>query len=395
MTPRQTLSQYSTRETTALLFVVLLLWGPTASAYVGLCCGKCGGNMPMNIPGGGVPETWEFRFKVSPMLMHMEGLRDGTDAIDIDSILGMPAAGKYMAAPLSMDMRMLNLTVGYSFSDDFFAGIMAMWKDNHMDMKFNAAMQTLTGLSGYTMESDGLADIMLMAKYRLFANDPLMPTRQASLFLGLSIPTGSIDERNTTHPLAMRQTELLPYGMQLGSGTFDPAIGILYQASRSPWWWGINAMYTARIEDNDRGYRLGNETRIDFYSMYQIRHDFLWQAQLNLHHQGRIRGEADEALTGASGHAVQGDPASPYMSPLWDPNNYGGTQAFATFGIQWQPAPLHVVDAQFSLPLYRDLNGPQLETDYRIMLTWFYELPTRRSVRYTGSDAPAPSRLGF
>ena len=26
-----------------------------AAAYIGLCCGKCGGNMPMNIPGGGIP----------------------------------------------------------------------------------------------------------------------------------------------------------------------------------------------------------------------------------------------------------------------------------------------------------------------------------------------------
>ncbi|MHC4138950.1 MAG: hypothetical protein ACYSR1_03700, partial [Planctomycetota bacterium] len=28
--------------------------------FLGLCCGKCGGNMPLNIPGGGTPEPHEF-----------------------------------------------------------------------------------------------------------------------------------------------------------------------------------------------------------------------------------------------------------------------------------------------------------------------------------------------
>jgi hypothetical protein len=84
-----------------LLLIVTL----PASAYVGLCCAKCGGNMPMNILGGGIPETSEWRFKISPMFMHMDGLRDGTDDVDVDDILGMPMdmmgnpTGKYMAAP--------------------------------------------------------------------------------------------------------------------------------------------------------------------------------------------------------------------------------------------------------------------------------------------------------
>jgi hypothetical protein len=82
------------------------------------------------------------------------------------------------------------------------------------------------------------------------------------------------------------------------------------------------------------------------------------------------------------------------MTTLWGPANYRGTQAFTTLGLQWPPAPLHVVEAQIALPLYRDLNGPQLETDYRLMLTWFYELPTRKSIRYTGNDQSTDA-LGF
>ncbi len=377
--------------------LLLIAFATQASAYVGLCCAKCGGNMPMNILGGGIPETHEFRFKISPMFMRMDGLRDGTSSVGPADILGDPMMGKFMAAPTEMDMRMLNIAAGYSFSDRFFAGAMLMYKDNDMDMLFNGVMADMTGQPGFTMESDGIADTMLMTKYRLFSDDPLIPTRQASLFFGLSLPTGSIDEKNSTHPVPMRQTEQLPYGMQLGSGTVDPSIGLLYQASASPWWWGVNGIYTARLYDNKRDYRLGDEFRLDAYAMYQFRHNLLAQVQLNGEYKGKIDGVMDEFASGASGHAMQDIAASPAMTPLWETDNYGGNKLFATVGLQWQPAPLHVIEFNVGVPLYQDLNGPQLESDYRVMLTWFIELPTQKSIRY-GLSQPRPaadSTLGF
>ena len=350
--------------------------------------------MPMNIPGGGIPETKEFRFKISPMLMHMEGLQQDGNGISANSILGMPAMGKYMATPTAMDMQMFNLSLAYSFSDDIVGGVMLMHQDKRMDMQFNSTMQMMTGVPGFSMESSGIADTMLMAKYRLTADDPLAPTRQSSLFVGLSLPTGSIDERNSTHPLAMRQTELLPYGMQLGSGTYDPTIGYLYQASKSPHWWGVNAMYTARIQDNDRNYRLGDELRIDTYGMYQFKPDLLAQYQLNFRQQGKISGEMDESATGVSGHSSKNTPASMLMTPLWDTNNYGGRTVIATVGLQWQPAALHIIDFTVGVPVYQKLNGIQMEEDYRVMLTWYVEIPTKGSIRHP-EHKPEGSKLGF
>jgi len=93
-----------------MVLAMMLCASTNAHAYIGLCCGKCGGNMPMNVPGGGIPETHEFRFKVQPEIMHMSGLRSGTKNVDTNSVLGMPVmmgkpTGKYMAAPTSMDMN--------------------------------------------------------------------------------------------------------------------------------------------------------------------------------------------------------------------------------------------------------------------------------------------------
>ncbi|VAX09938.1 hypothetical protein MNBD_GAMMA26-1476 [hydrothermal vent metagenome] len=379
-----------------ILLSGLLLALPISSvqAYVGLCCGKCGGNMPMNIPGAGVPETKEVRIKASTMFMSMKDLQDKGDDLSSSDVLGMPAMGKFMAAPTRMDMRMFNLTLGYSFTDDLFGGVMLMHKENRMDMKFNTMMAGMTGQNGFTMESTGIADTMLMGKYRLFADDPLIPTRQVSLFFGLNLPTGSIDKKNSDHPLAMRKTELLPYSMQLGSGTFDPSLGILYQGSNSPYWWGVNTTYTARLYENDRDYRLGNELKLDLYGMYQFRYNLLGQIQINGKHWGRIKGEMDESKTGESGRAIKNNPSSPFMTPQWDPDNYGGSQLMTTIGLQWQPVPLHIIDFNVGIPLYQRLNGPQLEEKYRVMLTWYMEIPTLSSIRHL-KHKTKPSRLGF
>ena len=221
------LSKYLRRLSSVSIFFIALLIAPAmAEAYVGLCCAKCGGNMPLNIPGGGVPATHELRVKMSLIFMRMEGMRGGKGVVDEKSLVSGGMASEFMAAPSYMDMTMVNMTVGYSYSDDVFLGAMLMWQEKSMGMKFNQPMRNMTGKEGYTMESDGIGDIMLMGKYRLYTDDPDIPKSQVSLFMGLSLPTGSISEKNSKHPLATRQGELLPYAMQLGSGSFDPSIGL-------------------------------------------------------------------------------------------------------------------------------------------------------------------------
>jgi hypothetical protein len=377
--------------------LALSVASPLGHAYVGLCCAKCGGNMPMNIPGGGVPATHEFRFKVSPMFMHMDGLRDGTEELSSGELLGSPGDGRFMAVPTSMDMTMVNLAMGYSFTDDLFGGLMFMWQKNRMPMKLNSMMASRSGTEGFTMRSEGMADTMFMAKYRLYYDDPLIPTRQVSLLAGLNLPTGSIGEKNRDHPMPARRDELLPYSMQLGSGTMDPILGVLYQQSRSPFWWGANATYTARVHDNGRGYRLGNKANLDLYGMYQFRHDTLLQLQLNGQHEGDIQGQADVIASGQSGHATIGDASSPFTTPLYDPDNYGGTTVRLTAGIQWQPKPLHIIDLQASVPIHQNLNGPQMQEAYRTMFTYYIEIPTQASVRYQGGtrESGGSGKLGF
>ena len=341
--------------------------------FLGLCCGKCGGNMPLNIPGGGTPEPHEFRIKTNLNWMRMVGLRKG-----IHNRSRHESLKQYMIVPRYMDMFMGNLSVGYAFSDRFFLGAMGMYMNKDMSMVNRAGKTT-------RMQSQGIGDTMLMTKTLVYADDLLFPTNQVSLLLGVSIPTGSIDQDE--------RGGLLPYSMQLGSGTFDPFAGILYEGSRTPFWWGFNISYLSRLYENYKSYHLGDKFQYDFYGMYQIRHNLVAELQFNGKYVGDIEGQAREIQQGGTGH-MMGNPNRPFGSNLFDPDNYGGSTLDVTFGLQWQPFHNHILNAQISFPIYQNLHGTQLEQDFNATLSYYIEFPLRKSRRFpkekTGLDI-----LGF
>ena len=328
--------------------------------FMGLCCGKCGGNMPLNIPGAGTPEPHEFRVKMNLSWGKMVGLRRGTSNRSTKDTLG-----QYMMTQRKMDMYMSNVSVGYAFSDRFFAGIMGMYMEKDMEMIRRGGRRS-------SMNSQGAGDTMLMTKTLLYADDYLIPTSQVSLLLGVSIPTGSIDQDDTG--------QILPYSMQLGSGTFDPFIGVLYEGSSSPFWWGANASYLARAYENYKSYNLGDEYRLDLYGMYQLRHNLVGELQIKGKYVGDIEGEAQEIEQDGDGH-MRGNPNMAFMSNLYDPDNYGGSTVDLTTGVQWQPFRNHILNAQFSVPLFQNLHGTQMERDFTASVTYYIEVPLRKSRR--------------
>ena len=328
--------------------------------FMGLCCGKCGGNMPLNIPGAGTPEPHEFRIKMNLSWGRMVGLRRGTSNRSTKDTLG-----QYMMTQRKMDMYMSNVSVGYAFSDRFFAGIMGMYMEKDMEMIRRGGRRS-------SMNSQGAGDTMLMTKTLLYADDYLIPTSQVSLLLGVSIPTGSIDQDDTG--------QILPYSMQLGSGTFDPFIGVLYEGSSSPFWWGANASYLARAYENYKSYNLGDEYRLDLYGMYQLRHNLVGELQIKGKYVGDLEGEAQEIEQDGDGH-MNGNPNMAFMSNLYDPDNYGGSTVDLTTGVQWQPFRNHILNAQFSFPLFQNLHGTQMERDFTASVTYYIEVPLRKSRR--------------
>ena len=366
----------------SILFI--LITATNATAYIGLCCAHCGGNMPLNIMGGGIPETHEYRFKISEMFMRMEGLRDGTDEKKPADYGPATSAGNFRGVPKSMTSWMTMVGGAYSFTDNFAGMIMGGYVRNTMSMDTTAG--------GYDMFSQGLTDTKLIGKYRLYSDDNLAPKHQLSAITGVTAPTGRITLKNTNHPTKTMRGKLLPFGMQTGSGTWDPIFGLTYQKIADPFWYGANFMTTQRWGTNDQDYTKGDEYAVDLYLMKQFNEKALAHVQLNGKAWGDYSNEPKRGKDSGDCHAML-NPARDWMTPLCDPTNYGGVNLHATIGVQFQPVPLHIAELNLSVPLYQNLKGPQLQSDYMLRLTYYLEVPTKKSRRYKGFSAP--KQLGF
>ncbi|MEK9629143.1 MAG: transporter [Nitrospinota bacterium] len=368
--------------------LLVMFWVTAAQAYVGLCCAHCGGNMPLNIFGGGIPEPHEFRFKISQMQMEMGTLRDGTDDIMASSLVGPPNGTTFAAVPKSMSMAMTMVGGAYSFSDDFAVMAMASYIRNEMDMSIFRNVG-----SDFTMTSDGIGDFTVLGKYRVYKDDNLVPTKQVSVLFGLSLPSGAIDRHFTKNTVAGQNGTILPFKMQLGSGTVDPIIGVTYQGSRDPWWWGVNTQLEAHVYENEQGYRRGHELRYDFYVMRQVHDKVVLHTQLNGWYEGTYNREPYNGRVLGNGHQNGDRTNNNFLSPLFDPQNYGGHKLAVSVGAQFQPIPLHIIELTGTIPIHQDLNGPQLQDAYMLRLSYYVEVPTKRSRRYKGFSAP--KELGF
>jgi hypothetical protein len=368
------------------LSFIMLTWVSVAQAYIGLCCAHCGGNMPLNIFGGGIPEPKEFRFKLSQMIMEMGPLRDSTDDIELSDILSKTNNGTtFSAVPSDMQMYMTMIGGAYSFSDNFALMGMTSYIENTMHMN------TANG-KDFVMTSGGVGDVTLLGKYRAYADDDLVPTNQVSVMFGLSLPSGSINKKFSNNTNESVNGTLLPFKMQLGSGTVDPIFGLTYQGSRDPFWWGFNTQLEAHVYDNEQGYHRANEFRYDFYAMKQVHDRVVVHAQLNGWYEGQFSDEPDDGKSLGAGHAGLVS-SNNFFSPLFDKKNYGGHKLHFGLGVQFQPIPLHVMELTASVPIHQDLNGPQMRDNWMVKFTYYAEVPTKNSRRYKGFNPP--KSLGF
>ncbi|MGB0914387.1 MAG: hypothetical protein ACPGSW_12395, partial [Phaeobacter italicus] len=150
---------------------------------------------PTGVVGGMHPPEGVLMPVFSYMNMEMDGNRTGTRSLPTSGVLA-----QYPIAPLSMSMNMAMVGLMYGVTDDI--SVMAMLPYAHKTMKH----QTRLGQT-FKTRAQGFGDLKIIGGYDIYKSDGQV----LELSLGLSLPTGSIDETDTT-PAGPDQ--LLPYPMQ-------------------------------------------------------------------------------------------------------------------------------------------------------------------------------------
>ena len=321
---------------------------------------------PIGVMGDHVHDQDEFMLSYRFMHMDMQGNRTGTDSIDADTI-AMTVPNRFFGRPMqpstlrivptemSMDMHMLGMMYAPAGWVTFMAMGMYIEKDmQHITYRGGAGT---TRLGNFRVKTKGIGDTHLSGLFRVHDSG----AHSWHLNAGISIPTGSTSK---THeiltPMGGRPVVRVPYAMQPGSGTWDLMPGITYNGHADRWYWG--GQYQGMFPlGKDQGYSLGEKHTLNTWLSYQWRPFISTSVRMQYATQDDING-MDPMIAGPVQTA--------------DPDNYGGDQLSLNFGVNLM-GQSGVMSGQrlaieANLPVHRDLNGPQMETDWSITVGWQY-----------------------
>lgn len=295
------------------------------------------GHAPIGVMGDHTHQKGEWMLSYRFMHMEMEGNRDNTQNLTENEVLS-----RYMVSPLSMDMDMHMLGAMYAPTDKLTLMVMAPFLDMSMDHI------TRTGVR-FTTESQGIGDVSLSGLWNILegVNHRLHAT------IGVSLPTGSIEKRDDIPVMA---NAVLPYPMQLGTGTYNfmPGITFTNQWKRSSM--GIQLSGRIPVGENSRDYSVGEKAEIQIWGARVLSP---W-ASLSARISGRSIGNYDGRDAGLN----------PNMVPTADPNLRGGDVLDIGLGTNFKVIHGHRLAVEALFPAYQKLDGPQLKTDWQVTAGW-------------------------
>ena len=306
------------------------------------------GNEPIGVMGAHAHSQGDWMFSYRFMRMDMDGNRDDSDRVSTNKVLK-----DYMIAPKSMTMDMHMVGAMYGVNDDVTVMLMVPYLDVEMDHVTRMGKK-------FTTRTNGIGDVKLSSLIKMYE----WAGGQLNFNAGISFPTGSIDEKDDT-PAGSNQH--LPYPMQLGSGTYDLMPGLTYLGNNDTLSWGVQGIGTFRISDNDNDYTLGDRFNLTGW----VVRDWTSQFSSSL----RVNGEWWSNIDGSDRKL---SPMAPNMVPTADPNKRAGRRFDLLVGASFAPASGWFegqrIAVEFGAPVYQNLDGPQLETDWTVTVGWQFAL---------------------
>lgn len=322
---------------------------------------------------------WMFEYRLMNMLM--KGNIIGTNNISVPTLTqkadpsGLNAGTSgFMMAGTKMSMQMHMLMGMHSLGENTTAMLMFNYLQNTMDMVTNDNRES-------TMVTAGTGDTLIGVMYQA---NPRVNTA-----ISLSLPTGSIEEKvKMVMPLGGTHNTRAPYQLQLGSGTFDVLPSITYAAKVNHLAWKTQATYTYHLGRNSEGYAFGDKIEWDNSLHFNfskklstlLRGKFLWQDKIG-GEDSRILQKMSAPTAPVAGappvgdHGDHGDGGSgsgpqSLTSPDTAPNGQGGAEFDLLWGMTFLPLKNHLLGFEIGIPVYQDLNGPQMNTHLLINFSY-------------------------
>lgn len=327
--------------------------------------GHGGVHAPMGVMGAHLMPKGKVMLGYGFGAMGMSGNRIGTSRVSPDYIatsvpnafFGAPGQPPTLrVVPTEMDMQMHMFGIMYAPGDRVTLMAMLPYIEKSMSALTYAGPAGTAIRGRNKMSSEGIGDAVVGATIGLKTQgrDKLL------LNLGLSLPTGSITETDRMlTPMGTTPIRRMAYPMHLGSGTFDLRPALTWTSHRGPVGWGAQMRGILRLGSNDEGYSLGDEVALAAWASYRAAPWVTLNGRIEARRLGRIDGR--DPLIGGP---MQGA----------DPARQGGDtitlHAGADFMLRDGPLKGHRMGIDIGLPVYQDLNSPQLGTDWKLAIAW-------------------------
>jgi len=337
-----------------VLLLVALLQTFVATAVERKDSTKCSSNCcnpdavaPAGIMTDHVHEKGKFGIAYSYMNMTMQGNQIGTKAVSDAAIFN-----SYMMATTHMDMQMHMLMPMYGITDRFTVMAMLSYNVNTMSMHMMPVQSmsmpgmTMTDYNSMPtkMNSSGLGDTKIYALYNV------LPSCNHRLVtgLGLSLPTGSINAKGAT---IQSNNDVLPYCMQLGTGTYNLLPSIVYVGQSTHLSWGAAFNANIKLGTNTNNYCFGNEYSVSPWLTYQPVRLVSVSARAECYNVGKLYGY-DAAINQSSQNDATANTA-----------NYGSQKVNGYIGANFY-APANFLKGgrlllEYGMPFYQNTIGLQ------------------------------------
>jgi hypothetical protein len=156
-----------------------------------------------------------------------------------------------------LNLAMQIATVSYDVSPKLTLLVMGTRLENYAETKLGP----IFGGGLYKDRTSGSGDTLVSAMTTYVPSATFILVADA----GVSIPTGSIKEKNKNDPTGKAN---YPYNMQLGSGTYDTVIGVTPLYFSAHYHLGGRLAATLRNGYNSEEYRLGHQYKADAWIDY-------------------------------------------------------------------------------------------------------------------------------
>jgi len=294
---------------------------------------------PIGVMGDHTHNKGEWMASYRYMFMAMQQSMDGDSTISDSSIL-IPGGGQFRVTPTEMDMEMHMLGIMYAPTDKLTLMGMLTYAES--------SMSHITAMGGtFKTRSSGWSDASITALYKFHETK----STRAHFGLGLQLPTGDNTERDDT-PLGNTR---LPYPMQPGSGNWAILPSLTFNGQADTYSYGAQIKAKIYVGKNDEGYRLGNRYEATTWIAKPLTKWASASLRLKATHQGNIKG-SDNSFD---------DAVDINLVPTVFTNLRGGTKIDLIAGINlWEPTSGARLAFEIGKPIYQNLDGPQLSTDW-------------------------------